>query len=57
MVIKLLPTRCVFDQYMHAFIIMLVSHTDDATLNSLAREKKGFAVQDMPRDGNHHQAL
>ena len=37
-------------------LIMLVSSTDDAILNSLVREK-GFAVQDVPRDGNCHQAL
>ena len=32
-------------------VTMLVSCTNDATLNSLAREK-GVTVQDVPRDGN-----
>ena len=31
--------------------IIYVSCTDEAILNSLARER-GFVVQDVPRDGN-----
>ena len=38
------------EQYVHLFnIIMLVSCTDDTTLNSLAREE--FAIRKVPRNG------
>ena len=43
-------TRCVYWP-LHAFV-MLVSCVEDATLNSLVREKE-FAVQDVPRGGNY----
>ena len=56
MVKKLIPMRRVYLPIHAFFIITLVFCTDDATLKPLAREK-GFAVKDVPRDVNCHQAL